>query len=106
MTQIFPELASTQITHSWGGTVAYTFDTLPHFGRGPDGLHYCLGYCGSGVSLASYFGTRLAQQLLGKPEGATALDNLEFKTRPFYNGYPWFLPLAVAYYRVRDRLQL
>jgi glycine/D-amino acid oxidase-like deaminating enzyme len=106
MTQIFPELASTQITHSWGGTVAYTFDTLPHFGRGPDGLHYCLGYCGSGVSLASYFGTRLAQQLLGRREGATALDNLEFKTRPLYNGYPWFLPLAVAYYRVRDRLQL
>jgi len=104
MTEIFPELAASRITHSWLGFVAYTFDTLPHLGRQADGVHYCMGYCGSGVSLASYFGTRLAQQLLGKPEGKTALDGLQFQTRPMYVGKPWFLPMAVAYYKIRDRI--
>jgi glycine/D-amino acid oxidase-like deaminating enzyme len=101
-----PELAATKITHSWGGFVAYTFDELPHLGRDADGIHYCMGYCGNGISLVSYFGTRLAQQLLGKPERATALDGLSFQTRPFYTGDPWFLSLAVAYYKLRDRLNV
>jgi glycine/D-amino acid oxidase-like deaminating enzyme len=104
MTKVFPELAATKISRSWGGFIAYTFDALPHLGRQADGLHYCMGYCGSGVSLAPYFGTRLAQQLLGKPEGRTALDDLKFQTRPLYSGDPWFLSLAIAYYRLRDRL--
>jgi glycine/D-amino acid oxidase-like deaminating enzyme len=104
MTRVFPELAATKISRSWGGFIAYTFDALPHLGRQADGPHYCMGYCGSGVSLAPYFGTRLAQQLLGKPEGRTALDDLRFQTRPLYSGDPWFLSLAIAYYRLRDRL--
>jgi glycine/D-amino acid oxidase-like deaminating enzyme len=104
MTKLFPELAATKISRSWGGFIAYTFDALPHLGGQADGLHYCMGYCGSGVSLAPYFGTRIAQQLLGKSEGRTALDDLKFQTRPLYSGDPWFLSLAIAYYRLRDRL--
>ena len=88
------------------GFVAYTFDTLPHLGRQDDGIYYCMGYCGSGVSLASYFGTRVAQQILGRPEGRTALDGIQFQTRPLYNGDPWFLATAVAYYKLRDKLNL
>jgi glycine/D-amino acid oxidase-like deaminating enzyme len=106
MTRIFPELAATKITHSWMGFVAYTFDTLPHLGRQEDGIYYCMGYCGSGVSLASYFGTRIGQQILGRAEGRTALDGIMFQTRPLYNGDPWFLTAAVAYYKLRDRLNL
>ncbi len=106
MTRIFPALAATRISRSWGGFVAYTFDTLPHLGRNGDGIHYCMGYCGSGVSLAPYFGTRLAQQLLGKSEGRTALDGRTFESRPLYTGNPWFLPWTIAFYRLRDRLPM
>jgi glycine/D-amino acid oxidase-like deaminating enzyme len=106
MSQVFPELAATKISRSWGGFIAYTFDALPHLGQHVDGIHYCMGYCGSGVSLAPYFGTRLAQQLLGKPEGRTALDGLTFQTRPLYSGNPWFIPAAIAYYQLRDRLEI
>ncbi len=106
MTRIFPELASTKISHSWMGFVAFTFDTLPHIGRQQDGIHYCMGYCGSGVSLATYFGAKLGQQLLGKAEGRTALDGIQFQTRPFYTGDPWFLSAAIVYYRLRDRLNI
>jgi glycine/D-amino acid oxidase-like deaminating enzyme len=106
MTQVFPELAAAKITHSWGGFIGYTFDALPHLGRNADGIHYCMGYCGSGVSLAPYFGTRLAQQLLGNAEGRTALDGLTFQTHRWYSGDPWFVPAAIAFYRLRDRLPL
>lgn len=99
---IFPELETTKISHSWVGFVAYTFDHLAHMGK-QDGIHYSMGYCGVGVSLASYLGTRLGQQVLGHKEGATAFDDLTFSTRPFYTGKPWFLGATVMYYRWRDR---
>lgn len=104
MTAIFPELAKARITHSWAGFVAYTFDTMPHLGKWRDGVHYAMGYCGSGVSLATYFGTRIGQQVLGIQEGRSALDGLEFPTRPFYTGMPWFLAPTLVWYRLRDRV--
>lgn len=104
MCRIFPQLKDRQITHSWAGTVAYTFDELAHTGT-YDGVHYAMGYCGSGVSMASYLGMRTGQKILGLAEGATAFDDLPFPTRPLYTGKPWFLPAAVAWYRWRDTWQ-
>ncbi len=102
MVEIFPELAGTKVSHSWVGFVAYTFDEMPHIGR-HEGAYYAMGYCGSGVSLASYFGMRLGQQVLGLKEGKTGLDELAFQTRPLYQGDPWFLAYTIGYYRWRDR---
>ena len=102
MAQIFPELATTRISHSWCGFIAYTFDELMHVGQ-HDGMHYAMGYCGAGVGTASYFGMRIGQQILGLKEGGTALDGLSFSTRPLYYGNPWFLAPSIAYYRWRDR---
>ena len=103
MRRVFPELAETRISHSWVGFVAYTFDSMPHIGS-QDGVHYAMGYCGTGLSLASYCGMRVGQKVLGGREGDTALDNLPFKTRPLYRGDPWFLGPAILYYKIRDRL--
>jgi glycine/D-amino acid oxidase-like deaminating enzyme len=103
MVQLFPELASVRISHSWAGFVAYTFDELMHIGE-RDGLFYAMGYCGSGVGMAGYLGMRLGQKLLGHAEGRTALDEVNFPTRPLYRGNPWFLAPSVMYYNWRDRL--
>lgn len=103
MTEIFPELSQTRISHSWVGFVGYTFDTMAHLGK-HDGIHYAMGYCGSGVSMAGYFGTRIGQQLLGLKEGQTGFDGLSFQTRPLYNGTPWFLSASIMYYRWLDSL--
>ncbi|NYS26614.1 FAD-binding oxidoreductase [Rhodobacteraceae bacterium 2376] len=103
MARVFPDLGQVRVSHAWMGFVAYSFDALPHIGV-QDGLHYAMGYCGSGVGMASYLGMRLGQQVLGLPEGRTALDSLPFPTRPLYTGRPWFLPGAVAWYRLRDHL--
>lgn len=103
LVRIFPELAETKISHSWVGFVGYTFDTLAHVGCN-EGIHYAMGYCGSGVSMASYLGMRIGQQVLGSKEGQTGFDPIEFQTRPFYNGNPWFLSASVMYYRFLDSL--
>ena len=104
MCRIFPQLRDRKISHSWMGTVAYSFDELAHAGT-HDGIHYAMGYCGSGVSMASYLGMRTGQKILGLAEGATAFDDLPFPTRPLYSGKPWFLPAAVAWYRWQDTRQ-
>ncbi len=103
MLRIFPQLSDVPISHAWMGFVAYTFDTLPHLGR-RDGIHYAMGYCGSGICLASYLGNRLGMRLLGDPRGASAFDRPRFQTRPLYTGKPWFLAAAVRYYQLLDRL--
>lgn len=105
MCRIFPELASYDYTHSWTGTVAFSFDKLAHMGA-HQGIHYAMGYCGSGIGMASYLGMRLGQQLIGDPAGATAFDDLTFQTRPLYTGKPWFLPAVVGWYRWRDQQDL
>ena len=85
------------------GFVGYTFDSLPHLGR-HDGIYYALGYCGSGISLASYLGNRIGRQLLGDPAADSAFNLPGFQTRPLYRGNPWFLAGAVSWYRMLDRL--
>jgi glycine/D-amino acid oxidase-like deaminating enzyme len=102
MARLFPELAAVRVSRSWMGFVAYTFDKLPHIGC-KDGIHFAMGYCGSGIAMASYLGMRLGQQILGKSEGRTAFDEITFESRPYYFGRPWFLSPTIAFYRWLDR---
>lgn len=101
MCRIFPDLQAAAITHAWSGYVAYSFDELAHAGC-HDGIYYALGYCGSGVSMASFLGMKAGQKILGLAEGRTAFDDIPHPTRPLYFGKPWFLPAAVAWYRYMD----
>jgi glycine/D-amino acid oxidase-like deaminating enzyme len=101
MARIFPQLKSARISHAWAGWVAYTFDKLPHLGK-HNGVYYCMGYCGQGVPLATYYGKRIGQQMLGLAEGRTALDGLKFASRPYYFGVPWFLAPSVLAFRLMD----
>ncbi|SIO18255.1 NAD(P)/FAD-dependent oxidoreductase [Vannielia litorea] len=105
MVRLFPELESVAITHSWMGFVAFTFDKLAHTGaRGR--VHHAMGYCGSGIGMASYLGMKAGLRVLGDPAGETAMMRPAFPSRPLYSGDPWFLPAAVATYRMLDRLGL
>jgi glycine/D-amino acid oxidase-like deaminating enzyme len=101
MTQIFPQLNGVKITHGWSGTVAYTFDHAPHIGN-HEGVFYAMGYCGSGVGRATWFGRKVALKMIGDPEGKTSLDDLVFETRPFYTGTPWFLPFIIRWHAFWD----
>ena len=102
LTQIFPQLAKIKVSHSWMGFVGFTFDHMPHTGD-KEGVHYAMGYCGSGVCLSSYFGTKLGQRLAGLSQGNTVFTDITFQTRPFYKGNPWFLAPSILYFQFRDR---
>ncbi len=108
MTRIFPQLSDTAISHAWSGTVAYSFDHAPHIGRVPQGkmggVYFAMGYCGSGVGRATWFGRKAALKILNDVEAATPLDGLAFETRPLYSGNPWFLPLVLRWHNLMDRL--
>ena len=100
---IFPELAGTRVSHCWSGFVAYTFDHMMHSGV-HDGIHYAMGYCGSGVGMAGYLGSRVGRAAAGIDADLGAFSRIPFQSRPFYTGNPWFLAPSVAVYRLRDRL--
>ncbi|MFT6556586.1 NAD(P)/FAD-dependent oxidoreductase [Sneathiella sp.] len=102
LAEIFPQLVTIDISHVWSGYVAYGFDALPVIGK-HEGLHFAMGYCGSGVAMSGYLGHKVALKILGQSEGDTAFDDLPFPTRFFYNGRPWFVPVAMVGYSLRDR---
>lgn len=102
MTDRFPQLRGTRITHSWSGLVAFTNDFLPHMGR-EAGKHYCLGCNGSGVGMLTYLGTQVARRILGASDSAYAELDMPDVPVPFYSGTPWFLPVVGGYYRWLDR---
>jgi glycine/D-amino acid oxidase-like deaminating enzyme len=102
MLESFPELEGAPIEYAWTGKVGYPIDHLPHAGR-MDGIHYAMGYCGHGVAIATYLGSRMGEVLAGAGD-IPDLGTTRFRAIPFFNGVPWFLPLVGGYYRLRDRL--
>ncbi|MCB1510061.1 MAG: FAD-binding oxidoreductase, partial [Hyphomicrobiaceae bacterium] len=99
---VFPELGDTPVTHAWDGTIGYTYDELPHLGRMADGVHYAAGYCGTGVSRATYFGHKIALQITGDPDGRTAFDDLVFPAFPVRDAAQLAVPVVETWYRIRD----
>lgn len=102
MIEVFPQLRNTKVEYVWGGTVDFCFDIMPHAGQ-MDGIYFALGYAGHGVAMATYQGQKMAEWIAeGKTDNPFA--EIPFPGAPFgmYNGKPWFLPFAGAYYKVLD----
>jgi len=102
MIDVYPQLRETKVEYVWGGTLDFAFDIMPHAGR-MDGIYFALGYAGHGVAMATYLGQRVAEFI------ATGKDDNPYAGIPFpgaplglYNGNPWFLPLAGAWYKFLD----
>jgi glycine/D-amino acid oxidase-like deaminating enzyme len=104
MTDRWPQLKGTRITHSWSGLVAMTMDALPHMGQ-EDGMHYCLGCNGSGIAMMTYLGNQVARRILQNGRAGSSCEDIDFPgiPVPFYRGKPWFLPALGEYYRFLDR---
>src|SRR5579872_186702 len=102
MVSVYPQLRETKVEYAWGGTLDFCFDTMPHAGQ-MDGIYYAVGYAGHGVAMATYLGTQIAQQIAGE-KFENPYEGIPFPGAPLglYNGRPWFLPFAGAYYKVLD----
>jgi len=63
-----------------------------------------MGYCGHGVAMASYFGFKLSDLILGKGLNSVFAEKKSIPI-PLYNGNPWFLPIAHNYFRFLDLIK-
>lgn len=102
MRHVFPDLKNTPVTHAWDGQIGYTYDEVPHIGCTASGIHYALGYCGTGVSRATYFGTKVALKVLDSRDGRTSFDDLTFPAFPAHPVAKQAVPFFEAWYRIRD----
>ena len=102
MLQVFPQLQNVKTEYVWGGTLDFAFDIMPHAGQ-LKGIHFAVGYAGHGVAMATYQGQKMAERIAGaQPDNPFA--EIPFPSAPLglYNGKPWFLPLAGAWYKFLD----
>ena len=102
MIDVYPQLSDAKIDYVWGGTLDFAFDIMPHAGQ-LDGMYYAVGYAGHGVAMATYQGQKIVELMAGdKPENPFV--GIPFPGAPFgfYNGKPWFLPFAGAWYKFLD----
>ena len=102
MVHIFPQLTGAKVDYCWGGLVDMTLDRMVKAGQ-HDGVYYSMGYAGHGVQMATYMGRQMAEYMSGVPE-ANIWRDFEFRRIPGHFGPPWFLPVAGAYYKFKDRL--
>jgi glycine/D-amino acid oxidase-like deaminating enzyme len=102
MLKVYPQLRDAPVEYAWGGTLDFAFDMMPHAGA-LGGLHYALGYAGHGVAMATYLGTQVAAQIAGAP-AENPFAGIPFPSAPLglYDGRPWFLPFAGAWYKFLD----
>ncbi len=103
LTDIFPVLHDVEITHTWFGHVAMNRDMIPRI-FSKEGVRYAAGYCGSGVVWARWAGQKAAQQVLGLPEGTSALAFRPPPAVPLFNGTAWFMPAVFAWLTLQDRV--
>ena len=101
LVHIFPELESYGLSHSWSGNVAFSRNLMPAMFE-QDGMHYAVGYCGSGTVWAPWLGHKTALKILGDSDGQSAFDGPPPKPVPLYAGKPWFLPAVITGYGLSD----
>jgi glycine/D-amino acid oxidase-like deaminating enzyme len=102
MIDVYPQLSDAEVDYVWGGTLDFAFDIMPHAGQ-MDDMYYAVGYAGHGVAMATYQGQKIAELMAGdKPENPFV--EIPFPGAPLrmYNGKPWFLPFAGAWYKFLD----
>jgi len=102
LARTFPQLSEARIDYCWGGLVDMTLDRMVKAGQ-HDGVYYSMGYAGHGVQMATYMGRQMAEYMSGVPE-ANIWRDFTFRRIPGPFGPPWFLPVAGAYYKFKDRV--
>ncbi|MGB0926556.1 MAG: NAD(P)/FAD-dependent oxidoreductase [Pikeienuella sp.] len=99
MEEIWPETHGVALTHSWSGNTGFSFTHMPHVGE-QDGLHYAMGFSGSGTVMAPYLGAKAAWRALGDDRGETAYAETTLGRHILHpGGTPHFLKAADLWYR-------
>ncbi len=102
--RVFPALADTPLDYSWSGHVGITVSRIPDFGRLEPSIYYAHGFSGHGVALTGLAGKLMAEAIDGD---AARFDRFADIRHRHFPGGPLRTPalvLAMAYYKLRDRL--
>ena len=105
ITEIYPDLSDTEITHAWGGNVAITMPRMPYVREFEPGLWSAGGFSGHGVMLSNYTGRMIADHFLGKSDQINLLKELDIPSFP--GGSLLRDPLkvlALTWYAMLDRI--
>nr|WP_316652420.1 FAD-binding oxidoreductase [uncultured Gellertiella sp.] len=103
--EIYPELGTVEISHSWGGSVGITLPRKPFVREVMPGVTSIGGYSGHGVMLANYCGKLYADELTGKTSDLDYYRGL--KVPPFPGGKALRAPLlflALTWYALLDKM--
>jgi len=104
MVRVHPQLAGVAVDRAWGGNVALTVDRMPHVGRHPDsGVVYAMGYCGTGVAMATHLGGVIGRWLTGAG-GLAPYAGRRWPAVPLPARHPRLLPVGGWWYQAKDRL--
>jgi len=106
MVDVWPELGEARISHAWWGFTGFSFNHMPHVGE-DSGLHYAMGFSGSGTVMAPWLGAKAALRALGDARGATAYADTPLRRHILHpTPGPHFLRAADIWYRqVVDRVE-
>ncbi len=105
ITEIYPQLTTTEITHAWGGNVAITMPRLPYVRELQPGLWTAGGFSGHGVMMSNFTGRMIAEHFVGKSDRIELLK--ELKISGFPGGTLFRHPLkilALTWYAMLDRI--
>ena len=100
LASIFPQLSSVSISNHWFGFVAFPSQLQSW----PCMTGYLPKWHGSGTVWARWLGQKAAHMVLGDLQDSV-FQGVPFRTMPFYSGDPWFLPLAMNFYAIRDKFK-
>ncbi len=95
--RVFPDLATTRLSHVWGGTLAITPSRMPFARELRPGLLAAAGYSGHGVALSVACGSALARAIIGNREDLDMLEQIDvgrFPGGPRVR--PWLLAAAMG----------
>jgi len=72
--ELFPDVAGSKITHTWGGALGIARDWMASCGLDPEtGIAWAGGYVGDGVSTSNLAGRTLADLICGQSSDLTTL---------------------------------
>lgn len=101
MLDILPGLKGAKISHCWSGYVGITENHFPHIGV-HQGIHYAMGYSGTGVTRATYFGHKIALRLLGDKQGFTEFDDIPFNDHGLLSRITWMRNSYIRWLHIQD----
>ena len=97
----FPAARGVAMDFFWSGRFAITGDLIAHVGAS-DRVHWMIGCCGTGITMSSYLGHKIARRILGAADADTVF-RLPLPSMPAWQRRPALLGAAIRLHRVYDR---